>query len=104
MTTDATNFVYYLFPIIALVFVVYFYYNYKTTVSKVPSQMWHPAVVWSLFALFIALIFLINFACGVSFSEPVTYFSTILFPIYVSGCATIGTYYSQIYAYKKYWK
>lgn len=104
MTTDATNFVYYLFPIIALVYVVYSYYNYKTTVSKVPSQMWHPAVVWSLFALFIALIFLINFACGASFSEPVTYFSTILFPIYVSGCATIGTYYSQIYAYKKYWK
>ena len=104
MTTDATNFVYYLFPIVALVYVVYSYYTYKTTVSKIPSQMWHPAIVWSLFALFIALIFLINFACGVSFTDPVTYFSTILFPIYVSGCATVGTYYSQIYVYKKYWK
>ncbi len=104
MTTASTNFVYYLFPIIALVYVIYSFYNYKTTVSKVPKPMWHPAVVWSLFALFVALIFLINYACGVSFNTASTYFSTILFPIYVSACATLGVYYSQIYVYKRFWK
>ena len=104
LTTDATNFVYYLFPIIALVYVVYCYYNYKTSVSKVPRQMWHPAIVWSLLALLVALIFLINFACGASFAEASTYFSTILFPIYVAACATVGVYYSQMFVYKKYWK
>ena len=104
LTRDATNFVYYLFPIIALVYVVYNYYTYKTTVSKVPKQMWHPAIVWSVFALLVVLIFLINYACGAAFNEASTYFSTILVPIFASACATVGIYYAQIYAYKKFWK
>ena len=104
LTTASTNFVYYLFPIFALIYVVYSYYNYKTSVSKVPKQMWHPVIVWSLFALFVALIFLLNYACGAAFDQVRTYFSTILVPIYAAGCGTIGIYYSQIYAYKKFWK
>ncbi len=104
VTHPQTNFVYYLFPILAAVYVLYQFYNYKTTVSKVPSQVWNPAIVWSIFAILIAIIFLLNYVCGAPFNEASTYFSTILFPIYVSACATVGLYYAQIYALKKYWK
>ena len=103
VTKPETNFVYYLFPIIALVYVVCTFYNYKTTVSKVPSKMMHPAIVWTIFALLIAVVFLINYACGAAFDVPATYFSTILVPIYDCACATVGLYYAQIFAYKKFW-
>lgn len=103
VTKPETNFVYYLFPIIALVYVICTFYNYKTTVSKVPSKMMHPAIVWTIFALLIAVIFLINYACGAAFDVPATYFSTILVPIYDCACATVGLYYAQIFAYKKFW-
>ncbi len=104
VTQAQTNFVYYLFPILAAVYVLYQFYNYKTTVSKIPSQIWNPAIVWTIFALLIAVIFLLNYVCGVSFNEVTTYFSTILFPIYVSACATLGLYYAQIFALRKFWK
>ncbi len=104
LTQASTNFVYYLFPILAAVLVVYNYYNYKTTVSKVPNKMWHPAIVWSIFAALIAIIFLINYVCGVPFTELNSYFSTILVPVFAAGCFTIGLYYAQLVAYKKWWK
>lgn len=103
VTKPETNFVYYLFPIIALVYVVCTFYNYKTTSSKVPSKMMHPAIVWTIFALLIAIVFLINYACGAAFDVATTYFSTILVPIYDCACATVGLYYAQIFAYKKFW-
>ena len=104
LTSAQTNFVYYLFPILAAVYAVYQYYNYKTTVSKVPSQIWNPAIVWSIFASLIAIIFLLNYVCGAPFDQATTYFSTILVPIYVCACATVGAYYAQIYAFKNFWK
>ncbi len=103
VTKPETNFVYYLFPILAAVYVLYNYYNYKTTSSKVPSKMMHPAIVWTIFALLIAIVFLINYACGAAFDVATTYFSTILVPIYDCACATVGLYYAQIFAYKKFW-
>lgn len=103
LTKPETNFVYYLFPILAAVYVIMCFYNYKTTNSKVPNKMMHPAIVWTIFALLIAIVFLINYACGVAFDQVETYFSTILVPIYDCACATIGLYYAQIHAYKKYW-
>lgn len=103
LTTPETNFVYYLFPIIAAVYVMMCFYNYKTTNSKIPSKMMHPAIVWTILAILIAIIFLLNYACGAAFDRVETYFSTILVPIYDCLCATIGIYYSQIYAYKKFW-
>lgn len=104
LTSAATNFVYYLFPIIAAVFALYNFYNYKTTQSKVPTKVWHPAIVWSMFACLIAIIFLLNYVCGMPFNEVSSYFSTILVPVFAAGCATIGIYYIQIFAYKKWWK
>lgn len=104
LTSAATNFVYYLFPIIAAVFTLYNFYNYKTTQSKVPTKIWHPAIVWSMFACLIAIIFLLNYVCGMPFNEINSYFSTILVPVFAAGCATIGIYYIQIFAYKKWWK
>lgn len=103
LTKPETNFVYYLFPILAAVYVIMCFYNYKTTNSKVPNKMMHPAIVWTIFALLIAIVFLINYACGVAFDQVETYFSTILVPIYDCACATVGLYYAQIHAYKKYW-
>lgn len=103
VTKPETNFVYYLFPILAAVYVLYNYYNYKTTSSKVPSKMMHPAIVWTIFALLIAIVFLINYACGAAFDVATSYFSTILVPIYDCACATVGLYYAQIFAYKKFW-
>ncbi len=104
LTTATTNFVYYLFPIIALVYVVYCFYNYKTMVSRVPNKLWHPAIVWSVFALLVVAIFLINYACGVPFNQVSTYFSTILVPIFACACGTVGLYYSTLFALKKFWK
>lgn len=104
LTSAATNFVYYLFPIVAAVFALYNFYNYKTTQSKVPTKIWHPAIVWSMFACLIAIIFLLNYVCGMPFNEVNSYFSTILVPVFAAGCATIGIYYIQIFAYKKWWK
>lgn len=103
LTKPETNFVYYLFPILATVYVLMCFYNYKTTNSKVPAKMMHPAIVWTIFALLIAIVFLINYACGVAFDQVETYFSTILVPIYDCACVTVGLYYAQIHAYKKYW-
>ncbi len=104
LTSVETNFVYYLFPIISFVYVVYSFYNYKTSTSKIPEKMWHPAVVWTILALLIMIIFLINYACGVPFNELNSYFSTILVPIFAVVCETVGLYYTQIYTYKKFWK
>ena len=104
LTQAATNFVYYLFPILAAVYVVYNYYTYKTTASKVPNKMWHPAIVWTIFAALIAIIFLVNYVCGVPFTELNSYFSTIIVPVFAAGCFTIGLYYAQLVAYKKWWK
>ncbi len=104
LTKAETNFVYYLFPIIALVYVVYCYYNNRTMVSKVPSPLWHPAIVWSIFALMIVAIFMINYACGVPFDEAATYFSTILVPIFAAACSTVGIYYATLFSYKRFWK
>lgn len=103
VTRPETNFVYYLFPILAAVYVMVCFYNYKTTNSKVPSKMMHPALVWTIFALSIVVVFLINYACGAAFDQAETYFSTIFVPIYDCACATVGLYYAQIYAYKKFW-
>lgn len=103
MTKPETNFVYYLFPIISAVYVLMCFYNYKTTNSKIPSKMMHPAIVWTILAIAVAIVFLLNYACGVAFDQVETYFSTILVPIYDCVCATLGLYYSQIYAYKKFW-
>lgn len=103
MTRPETNFVYYLFPILAAVYVLMCFYNYKTTNSKVPAKMMHPAIVWTIFAILIAIVFLINYACGAAFNQIETYFSTILVPIYDCACATVGLYYAQIYSYKKFW-
>ena len=98
------SFLYYLFPIISLVFLVYKIYNYKFGISRLPKSMLNPIILWAIFLLGSIAIFCFSIICGLSLVNPVTYCTCIIYPIFVYGIWLVARYYITIGLYKKYWK
>lgn len=98
------SFLYYLFPIIGFVFLIYKFYNYKFGVSRLPKSMLNPLIMWLIFLLGSVAIFCFSLICGLSLTNPVTYYTCIIYPIIVLGVWLAARYYLTLHFYKKFWR
>ncbi len=98
------SFLYYLFPILSFVMLVYRFYNYKFGVSRVPKPMLKPVIMWALVILGSIAIFCFAIVCGLNLRLPITYCSCIIYPIIVLGIWVAARHYITIALYKKYWR
>jgi len=98
------SFLYYLFPVISLVMVVYKYYNFRLGVSRVPKPMLKTLIIWIIFLLGSIAIFCFSIVCGLNLRLAVTYCTCIIYPILILGILLVARHYLTIWIYKKYWR
>lgn len=98
------SFLYYLFPIISFIMLVYKFYNFKFSASRIPKPMLKDVVVWVIFALGSIAIFCFSLVCGISLKSPVTYCTCIIYPIMILGIWLVARHFITMTLYKKLWK
>lgn len=98
------SFLYYLFPVISFVMLVYKFYNFKFSASRIPKPMLKDVVVWIIFALGSVAIFCFSLVCGISLKSPVTYCTCIIYPIMILGIWLVARHFITMTFYKKLWK
>lgn len=98
------SFLYYLFPILSFVMLVYRFYNYKFGISRVPKPILKSIIMWALVILGSIAIFCFAIVCGLNLRLPITYCSCIIYPIIILGIWVAVRHYVVISLYKKYWR
>ena len=99
-----TNFLYYLLPIIYLLYVGYRLYMYKRVSSKVPKPLYNFVVVWGSAVLLSGVIVCLNIAFGMLANPISMYLTSIILPISMIFAIFIIRHYVMLYTLKKYWR
>ena len=104
LTNPNTNFLYYLFPILYLLYVGIRLYMYKRVLSKVPRPLYNFIVVWGSALLLSGIVVCLNLAGGLLANEISKYLTTIIYPIFVIFAILIVRHYVMLFALKRYWR
>ena len=99
-----TNFMFYTFPILFAVYVLFEFIRYKTVVSKKASQRYNAVINWAVFVLSAIVVFVINICFGMQAETMIEYLTSILTPIYAILLICPINYYITKFIYKKWAK
>ena len=99
-----TNFLFYLFPALYLLYLGTRLYMYKKVKSKVPKPLFNFIVIWGSAVLLSGIVFCLNLAFGMPINQISQYLPSILVPIFMIIMIIVVRHYIMLFALKKYWK